>query len=129
LSSYRTALKYYVAMAEDEPLKYGSYVATVFKSLASLHKKQDNMEAAQYFHLKAVDIYWSLTHYNEFEYALVLASTIIDGVNYYEQHSLSLYEAELLLEEYYEEKKGDELLDKIHHIREELIPKSTFIVC
>jgi len=123
LASYRTALKYYIAMAEEQPLKYGSYVATVFKSLASLHKKQGNIEAAQYFHLKVVDIYWSLTHYNELEYALQLASTIIDGVIYYQQHSLSLYEAELILEEYYEGKKGDELLDRIYHLREDTFSK------
>ena len=119
LASYRTSLKYYVAMAEEDPLKYGAFVARVFNDLASLSKKQNKMESAQYFHLKAVDIYLNLMHYNESAYALILASTIIDGVLDYGQHTLSLYQAELILEEYYEEKRGDDLLGKIHSIREE----------
>jgi len=119
LASYRTSLKYYVGMAEENPLQYGPYVARVFADLAALHKKQNKMEEAQYFHLKAVDIYLNLMHYNESAYALILASTIIDGVIEYGQHTLSLYQAELILEEYYEEKNGDVLLEKIHSIREE----------
>ena len=119
LASYRTALNYYISMAEENPFKYGSSVAMVFNDLASFHKKQNKMESAQYFHLKAVDVYLNLTHYNESAYALVLVSSIIDGVIYYGQHTLSLYQAELILEEYSEEDKGDELLEKIHSIREE----------
>jgi len=119
LASYRTALNYYIAMAEKNPLKYAPNVAKVFSDLAVFHKEQNKMDAAEYFHLKAIDIYMELTHYNESKFALELVASIIDGVVNYGQHTLSLYQAEIILEEYNEEEKGDELLEKIHSIREE----------
>jgi len=119
LASYRTALNYYISMAEKNPLKYAPYVAKVFSDLAVFHKVQNKMDSAQYFHLKAIDIYMELTHYNESKFALELVASLIDGVVNYGQHTLSLYQAEIILEEYSEEQTGDELLEKIHSIREE----------
>jgi len=120
LSAYRASLKNYVELAEDNPLKYSPYIAIIFKDLALFYKKQNKVELAQYFHLKVVDSYIDLTHYNESAYSLKLVSSIIDGVTLYQQHTLSLYQAESILKDYREDReKKLELLYEIHSIREE----------
>ncbi len=77
------------------------------------------MELAQYFHLKVVDIYHDLIDYNELAYDLKLASSIIDGVSCYKQHTISLYHAEAIIKNYRGEREAEALLDKLYFLREE----------
>jgi len=118
LSAYRESLKYYISLADENPAKYSPYVATIFKDLASFYKMQKKMGYAQYFHLKSVEIYNDLSHYNESVYSLKLVLSLIDGVTLYNQHTLSLYQAEAILINNIGERKRGELLEKIYYLRQ-----------
>jgi len=120
LSAYRASLKYYIALVEENPLKYSPSLATVFQNLALFYKRQNKIDLAQYFHLKVIESYTDLAHYNESSYSLKLVSAIIDGVIYYQQHTLFLYQAEVILKSHKEEEeKKMELFKRIDSLREE----------
>ena len=120
LSAYRESLKYYIGLAEENPTKYSPYIATVFQNLALFYKRQNKIDLAQYFHLKVIESYTDLAHYNESIYSLKLVSSIIDGVIYYQQHTVFLYQAEVILKNHRdEEDKKIELSKRIESLREE----------
>ena len=122
LSAYRESLNHYITLAEEEPSQYASYVALIFEDLASFYRSQKKMKMAKYFHIKLIDLYTELNHYNEYKYSLKLASSIIDGVAYYQQHTLSLYQAEAIIKIHNENRKGNELLEQIYSLRYEKSP-------
>ena len=120
LSAYRESLRYYIGLAEDNPTKYSPYIATVFQNLALFYKRQNKIDLAQYFHLKVIESYTDLAHYNESIYSLKLVSSIIDGVIYYQQHTVFLYQAEVILKNHRdEEDQKIELSKRIESLREE----------
>ncbi len=121
LSAYRASLNHYIELSEDTPSKYAPYIAMIFKDLSSYYLTQNKMDMAQYFHLKLVNIYKELIYYDEDRYTLELASSIIDGVRYYQQHTISLYEAEAIIfhKDYLE---VDDLLEEIECLRYEHCP-------
>ncbi len=120
LSAYREALNYFIELADGNPNKYGSEVALVFKNLASFYKQQNRMDLAEYFHLREIELYRELNYYNDSAYDFVLASAIIEGVEHYGQHSITLYEAEAILRSYEDEMQVEEVLEKISILREEM---------
>jgi len=122
LTMFREALNHYTDMADEEPSKYGPEVATLFKNLAFFYKKQNRKDVAQYFHLRSVELYRELSHYNSCSFEVILASTIIDGVKHFEQHTVTLYEAEMIIRSYEEESDLAEMLEKISCLRLEMAP-------
>ena len=124
LSAYRESLNHYIELAEEEPTKYGPKVAILFKNLASFYKEQNKKDLAEYFYLRLVELYGELHHYNESAYGLKLASSIIDGVTYYHQHTLTLYQAESIINGCKDNIQVDELSEKIYCLRQERSPVS-----
>ena len=120
LSAYKEALNHFIELADDNPSRYGSEVALVFKNLALFYKKQNRMDLAEYFHLRQIELYRELNHYNTSAYDFVLASAIIEGVEHYGQHSITLYEAEAILRSYEDEMQVEKVLEKICMLREEM---------
>ncbi len=120
LSAYKEALNRFIELADAHPSRYGSEVALVFKNLASFYRQQNRMDLAEYFHLRQVELYRELNHYNTSAYDFVLASAIIEGVEHYGQHSIMLYEAESILHHYEDEMHVEEVLEKILMLREEM---------
>jgi len=125
LSAYREALKYTIVLAEEDRLHYAPNVAIIFQNLASFYLQRDIKESAEYFHLKVIDIYTDLVDYDEYTYGVKLASSIIDGVSDYNQHTLTLYHAEGLIRSIYHQEEDIEveiLLEKIYYLRKESHP-------
>ncbi len=120
LSAYREALNHFIDLADGNPSRYGSEVALVFKNLASFYRQQNRMDLAEYFHLRQIELYRELNYYNDSTYDFVLASALIEGVEYYGQHSITLYEAEAILRHYEDEMQVEEVLEKISILREEM---------
>jgi len=119
IPAYREAVKHYIDLADANPTEFAPYVARIFKNIASFYIQYEKRKIAQYFYLKSIELYTELNHYNEYAYGLKLASSIIEGVAYYDQHTLSLYQAEAIIKKHDETNHKDELLEQIHYLREE----------
>jgi hypothetical protein len=104
-------------LAEKNPAKYGHNVAVLFKNLASIYFHEGNTKKAEFFHFKSIEIFEEFSDYNAQKYNLELASCIIDGVEYYEQHTLTLYNAENILKEYKWDEEAEILLGRISKLR------------
>lgn len=120
VSAYRASLNYYVELAEEEPSKYAFFIVSIFEDLAGLYRTQERMDMAEEFHLKVVNLYSELFHYNEDKYTLKLASSLIEGVLYYHQHPITLYQAEAVIQSYSDSDNDIEvegMLKQIHSIR------------
>ena len=114
---YKQALPYLSSLAEENPAKYGHNVAVLFKNLASIYFYEGNTQKAEFFHFKSIELFEEFTQYNEQKYQLELASCIIDGVEYYDQHSLTLYNAEHILKSYQFNQEAEKLLSRISKLR------------
>ncbi|CAA6810303.1 MAG: Unknown protein [uncultured Sulfurovum sp.] len=114
---YKKALPHLSALAETNPAKYGHNVAVLFKNLASIYFYEGDTEKAEFFHFKSIEIFEEFSEYNAQKYNLELASCIIDGVEYYEQHTLTLYNAENILREYKWDNDAEILLGRISKLR------------
>ncbi len=117
LTYYQAALPHLSLLAEDNPSKYGHNVAVLFKNLASIYFYEGNTQKAEFFHFKSIELFEEFSQYNEEKYHLELASCIIDGVEYYDQHTLTLYNAEHILQGYEWNQKAEVLLSRINKVR------------
>ena len=117
LSFYKNALPHLSSLAETNPAKYGHNVAVLFKNLASIYFYDGKTEKAEFFHFKSIEIFEEFSQYNEEKYNLELASCIIDGVEYYDQHTLTLYNAENILHQYKWDQEAEILLGRISKLR------------
>lgn len=114
---YKQALPYLSALAEESPTKYGHNVALLFQNLTSIYFYEGNTQKAEFFHFKSIELFEEFIDYNEEKYQLELAACIIDGVEYYDQHSLSLYNAEHILKSYPFNQEAEKLLSRISKLR------------
>ena len=110
---FKAALQQFIMLADEHPAKYIDFVTALFKNLALLYFDQGETKKAEFFHLKGIKIYEEFIQYDAEKYSIELASAIIDGVQYYGQHSLSLYRAESILRAYGWYDKAEVLLGKI----------------
>ena len=117
LSFYKSALPHLSSLAETNPAKYGHNVAVLFKNLASIYFYDGQTEKAEFFHFKSIKIFEEFSEYNAEKYNLELASCLIDGVEYYDQHTLTLYNAEDILREYKWNQEAEILLARIFKLR------------
>lgn len=118
---YKKALPHLSSLAEANPAKYGHNIAVLFRNLASIHFHQNKMEKAEFFHLKSIEIFKEFSEYNAEKYNLELATSLIDGVEYYGQHSLSLYKAESILRKYSLNRDTAMLLGRISTLRRKTV--------
>jgi len=123
LTFFKRALPHLSSLAETNPTKYGHNVAILFKNLASIYYSNGQAEKAKFFHFQSIKIFKEFSKYNAHKYNLELASCIIDGVEYYEQHSLTLYNAEDILREYQWNTESEMLLGRISKLRKDKIKK------
>ena len=114
---YKETLPYLSSLAENNPAKYGHNMAVLFKNLASIYFYEGNTQKAEFFHFKSIELFEEFIQYNEQKYQLELASCIIDGVEYYDQHSLTLYNAEHILKSYHFNQEAEKLLSRISKLR------------
>lgn len=117
LRFYKQALPHLSSLADTNPAKYGHNVAVLFKNLASIYFYDGKVEKAEFFHFRSIEIFEEFSQYNSQKYNLELASCIIDGVEYYEQHTLTLYNAEHILREYKWDNEAQMLLGRISKLR------------
>jgi tetratricopeptide (TPR) repeat protein len=120
---FKRALPHLSSLAEANPAKYGHNVAILFKNLASIYYANGQADKAEFFHFQSIKIFKEFSEYNAYKYNLELASCIIDGVEYYQQHSLTLYNAEDILREYQCNSEAEMLLGKISKLRKDKIRK------
>jgi len=120
---FKRALPHLSSLAEVNPAKYGHNVAILFKNLASIYYSNGQIDKAEFFHFQSIKIFKEFAQYNAYKYNLELASCIIDGVEYYEQHSLTLYNAEEILREYQWNTEAEMLLGRISQLRKNRIKK------
>ncbi|CAA6814345.1 MAG: Unknown protein [uncultured Sulfurovum sp.] len=118
---YKRALPQLSLLAQNNPAKYGYNVAVLFKNLASIYYHQKNVKKTEFFHFKSIEIFKEFTEYNEKKYNIELASCIIDGVEYYNQHTLGLYNAENILRKYKLHEEAVMLLGRISKLRKSKI--------
>ncbi|CAA6812947.1 MAG: Unknown protein [uncultured Sulfurovum sp.] len=118
---YKRALPHLSMLAEKNPAKYGYNVAVLFKNLASIYFHQNNVKKTEFFHFKSIEIFKEFTEYNAKKYNIELASCLIDGVEYYKQHSLTLYNAEKILQQYKSQEKAKKLLSRLYKLRQNKI--------
>ncbi|CAA6806905.1 MAG: Unknown protein [uncultured Sulfurovum sp.] len=121
LTYYKRALPHLSTLAEKNPSKYGYNVAVLFKNLASIYFHKKNVEKTEFFHFKSIEVFEEFTEYNEEKYNIELASCIVDGVEYYKQHSLTLYNAENILRQYRFHQEAEKLLGRIYNLRKSKI--------
>lgn len=95
---YKQALSLYVSLAKTEPLKYCLPIAHIFSNLAIIYLNLEQPKRADEFHQNALRMHRVLCKTNPNEYALELAHCLIDGVRYLKEHSITLYEAEMVLD-------------------------------
>jgi len=118
---FKRALPHLSSLAEANPAKYGHNVAILFKNLASIYYSNGQADKAEFFHFQSIKIFKEFSLYNAYKYNLELASCVIDGVEYYEQHSLTLYNAEDILREYQWNTEAEMLLSRISKLRKDKI--------
>jgi len=121
LDYYKQALPHLSSLADSNPAKYGHNVAILFRNLASIYFQKGNNKKAEFFHLKSLGIFKEFSEYNSEKYNMELAASIIDGVEFYNQHSLSLYKAENILKKYQLKTEATMLLSRITALRKQKI--------
>jgi len=117
IERYREALALYIKLAKDKPIDYGLHIAHVFSNLSIIYFNLDKFKEAQMLHKNALKMHRLLVKQDIQSYGIGFASCIIEGVNYLNEHSIMLYEAELTLNQLFKDEKVIELLDDIAKIR------------
>jgi len=118
VAAYRESLKYYIALADEQPLVYGTTVAEVFADLARCYDQQDKKMLAQHFQEKVILLYTELNHYHQFKYDFELAQSIVQQVDAYGAHTIWLHQAVGILMRHEGNSNAQALLDRIHTLRE-----------
>jgi len=113
---YKQALSLYVSLAKNQPLNYSLPIAYVFSNLAIIYLNLNQPERAAEFHQNALKVHRVLCKINAEKYGLELANSLIDGVRYLKEHSITLYEAEMALNKVPNNKRTLELIRVIRKL-------------
>jgi len=104
---YREALVLYLSLAKSNPNDY--CLSIVYFSLEQAKKSDD-------LYQNSLRMHRALAKMNPDKYAVELVRCLIDGVRYLGQHSVTLYEAEIVLNQISHAKGADKLVRVIRKL-------------
>lgn len=111
---YKQALSLYLSLAKRNPAEYSLPIAHIFSNLSIIYKCLDKHERAEELYANALKMYRVLVKTNQHKYASDFIVCLIDGVRYFKKHTLTLYEAKIILNRMQPTKKRDKLEKIIH---------------
>jgi len=117
IEKYREALSLYIELAKDKPVEYGVHIAHVFSNLSIIYLNLSKPQESELLHLNALKMHRALTKHNPEKYSLMFINCLIEGVSYLKQHTLTLYEAELIITRIQNNLDVESLQKKIQSLR------------
>jgi len=114
---YKQSLSLYLSLAKHNPAEHGLPIAHIFSNLSIIYMSLEELKRCEELHENALKMYRVLVKTNYQKYAPELVSCLIDGVRYLNQHTVTLYEAKIVLSQMEESKKRDDLtkvVQKLH---------------
>ena len=113
---YKEALVLYLSLAKNNPANYCLPIAHIFSNLSVVYFSLEQAKKSDELHLNALRMHRALAKTNPNKYAIELVRCLIDGVRYLGQHSLTLYEAEIVLNHIRHAKGADKLVRVIRKL-------------
>ena len=113
---YRQALTIYLQLAKREPEEYSLAIAHIFSNLAIVYLNLEQPKKSNELHQNALRMHRVLAKTDPQRYAIDFVRCLIDGVRYLNQHSLSLYEAEIVLNQIIHAKGAEKLVRVIRKL-------------
>ena len=114
---YKEALALYLSLAKTQPLDYSIHIAHVFSNLAIIHHNLSKPKEASEFHHNSLKMHRVLVKQNFEKFGVGLASCIMEGVHYFKEHTLMLYEAEDILKKFEDNSRANKLLKALYVLR------------
>ena len=117
IEKYREALALYIHLAKKSPVKYALNIAHVFSNLSIIYLNLKKNKESEELHQNALKMHRALVKHNPNTYGIELARCLVDAVLYMNQHTFTLYEAEMVINRI-EGQKGSqklcEVIQKLH---------------
>lgn len=117
--NYKEALVLYLSLAKKNPADYSLPIAHIFSNLSIVYFSLEQYKRSNELHENALRMHRALAKSNPSKYAIELVRCLIDGVRYLGQHSITLYEAEIVLNQIAYAKGTDKLvlvIRKLHSL-------------
>ncbi len=116
---YKEALMLYLSLAKKNPADYSLPIAHIFSNLSIVYFSLEQPKKSDELHQNSLRMHRALAKANPSKYALELVRCLIDGVRYLGQHSITLYEAEMVLNQMNHAKGAKSLvkvIQKLHSL-------------
>ena len=113
---YKKALSLYLSLAKNDPTDYCLPIAHIFSNLSIIYYSLEQAQKADDLHQNALRMHRVLSKINPNKHAVDFVRCLIDGVRYLGQHSLTLYEAEIVLNQIAHAKGADNLVRVIRKL-------------
>ena len=116
---YKEALMLYLSLAKKNPADYSLPIAHIFSNLSIVYFSLEQPKKSDELHQNSLRMHRALAKANPNKYALELVRCLIDGVRYLGQHSITLYEAEMVLNQINHAKGAKNLvkvIQKLHSL-------------
>jgi len=97
INRYKEALSLFISLAKKKPVAYGLPIAHIFSNLSIIYLNLKKHKESKALHQNALKMHRVLSKHNANKYAVELAQCLVDGVLYLNQHSFTLYEAEIAI--------------------------------
>ena len=116
ITYYREALVLYLSLAKSNPNDYCLPIAHIFSNLSIVYFSLEQAKKSDDLYQNSLRMHRALAKMNPDKYAVELVRCLIDGVRYLEQHSVTLYEAEIVLNQISHAKGADKLVRVIRKL-------------
>ena len=113
---YKKALALYLSLAKNRPHDFCLPIAHIFSNLAIVYLNLEQPKKSDELHQNALRMHRVLAKVEPNKHAIDFVRCLIDGVRYLNQHSLSLYEAEMILNKITHAKGADKLVQVIRKL-------------
>jgi tetratricopeptide (TPR) repeat protein len=117
IARYKEALALYISLAKKQPTDYGIHIAHIFSNLSIIYLHLNKQKEVKEFHHYALSMHRALCKHDFSKYGIGLASCIMEGVFYLKQHSLTLYESEMILNNFRGENRAEELRQALFELK------------
>ncbi|HHD82160.1 MAG TPA: hypothetical protein ENK94_03110, partial [Campylobacterales bacterium] len=106
---YKQSLALYLSLAKHNPADHCLPIAHIFSNLSIIYMSIEELKRCEELHENALRMYRVLVKTDYQKYAAELVGCIIDGVRYLNQHTVTLYEAKMILNQMEEGQTKDDL--------------------
>jgi tetratricopeptide (TPR) repeat protein len=113
---YKEALVIYLSLAKNNPTEYCLPIAHIFSNLSIVYFSLEQAQKSDELHQNALRMHRVLARTNPNKHAVDFVRCLIDGVRYLGQHSLTLYEAEIVLNQIRHARGTDKLVRVIRKL-------------